>query len=291
MNFLCGDETYPGTEEGHEDTAAKGDAFVMCGLMLNVEAFFKTAAAFDRIFASMHKSKFINKSEFKSSKFWGGSKERVEQNQKVHDEKKKKFRKFCDDVSEMNVEIFAVGISIEKIAKMEIAKGHSKESIARILGGIFISDLIQEKAANAINGDHERTLVIFDEHYTNANIGEILREDVSLQDWINQTVKANNAEPSEFTAASIGSADHIVDRKFYEVDSTMSLHVQAADALCYVYRRYLDMWDGKERWDGERTYINKLVGVLDQKRYMLKSPDNLKCVELFKAIEHRGWKA
>ena len=134
-------------------------------------------------------------------------------------------------------------------------------------------------------------MVIFDEHYTNANIDEILREDVSLQDWINQTFKTNNVEPSKFIAASIGGADHIVDRKFYEVDSTMSLHVQAADALCYVYRRYLDMWDGEERWDGERTYINKLVSILDEKRYMLESPNNLKCAKLFKAIEHRGWKA
>ena len=290
MNFLCGDETYPGSEEDHEDTAAKGDAFVMCGLMLNVEAFFETAVAFDKIFASMHKSKFINKSEFKSNKFWGGSRERIEQNQKAHNEKKKKFRNFCIDISEMNIEIFAVGISIKKIAEMGITKGHSKESIARILGGIFISDLIQEKTANAINRNHERTLVIFDEHYTNANIDEILREDVSLQDWINQTVKTNDAEPSEFIAASMGSADHIVDQKFYEVNSTMSPHVQAADALCFVYRRYLDMWDGEERWDGERTYINKLVSILDEKRYMLKSPNNLKCAKLFKAIEHRGWK-
>ena len=290
MNILMGDETCSGSNN-NDDTAAKGDAFVMCALMLDVEAFFEATPILESIFASMEQKKFINKSEFKSTKFMGGSRERIEQDGNKLDMKKKIFTKFCRNIATMDVDIFAVGVSVSKIEKIQKTNGFSKDHIARIFSGIFISDLIQEKTKNATNRDHERTLVILDHHPTNADISSILNGDVSLQDWVSRATKMNDGKASKLITASMGSTDHIVDQTFYNVRSELSRHVQATDALCYVYRRYLDMWDGDERWGGERTYINQLVGTLDKKRYMLKSAKNLKCAKLFDSIKHRGWRA
>jgi hypothetical protein len=65
---------------------------------------------------------------------------------------------------------------------------------------------------------------------------------------------------------------------------------QIADAISYVYRRYLELQSISEAWAGEKDYYAELVSILEPERETHGRAPDEPCVKFYKAAKHPEWK-
>ena len=80
----------------------------------------------------------------------------------------------------------------------------------------------------------------------------------------------------------------IVDTAF-AVKSDHSSLVQVADAICYVYRRHIELLTAAEAWAGEKNYYAGLVARLDRSREKLGRTPDVPAVKFFQQAKHPEW--
>jgi hypothetical protein len=82
--------------------------------------------------------------------------------------------------------------------------------------------------------------------------------------------------------------DQIINTAF-AIKSHHSSLVQVADAICYVYRRHLELASQAEAWAGEKAYYQGLANILDPHREKLGQPPDAPCVTFYKGLKHKDW--
>ena len=66
--------------------------------------------------------------------------------------------------------------------------------------------------------------------------------------------------------------------------------VQVADAICYVYRRFLELKSADEEWEGEEDYYVGLVAKLEPAREKLGRYPDTQCTRFYEKAKHTEWK-
>ena len=281
MKIMCGDES--GSRPG-------SDAMVVCGLMVDARAFFKTADVFSNKIAKSRDLEGINRSSFKTSKFIGGG--NTARDRKRFEKRKNLVKSMCESVVENNVEIFCVGFSFENI-KSQLKKENYKHenNIARTLGGMFICKLIQDRIQNP-SDELGRTFVVFDNHGANSYVNKMLKSGRDWTDGIRQVLEVRTDEKPSDTAGKIVQYDQIIDKTVYGIQSRLSPHVQMADMVSYIYRRKLNLVNSEELWSGEKAFLQRLVNILEPQRCKiedLSSGVDTEFVEFYEKVKHPDW--
>jgi Protein of unknown function (DUF3800) len=83
--------------------------------------------------------------------------------------------------------------------------------------------------------------------------------------------------------------DHIVNCAF-AVKSEHSSLIQAADAVCYIFRRHIELRKEKEAWKGEQSYFSGLSDKLERKRETLGQTAGGSCIDFYTAACHPEWR-
>lgn len=279
MNFLCGDES---------GAPNHSSVMVVCGLMVEARAFFKTANIFQKKFSKARELKKFSKNEFKTHMFVGrGADAKGRRN---FERRKNLVSNTCELIVKNELDIFAIGISYKKLDSILKKSGGKNQIISRTLGGVFISELVRIKAQGR-DDESGRTFAVFDNHPARPYLNKMLENGNSWYDGIQQVLGSKRDKNASRSTSDTERFDHIVDKTGYYIESNFSSHVQTADLVSYVYQRHLSMADGDELWKGEKNFIRKCVTILEPRRYRTEESllvGDEKCTDLHDVIRHCG---
>ena len=132
------------------------------------------------------------------------------------------------------------------------------------------------------------TVFIYDDNkWENANLSEALHNANPWFDPIYQTSKKKRGKTIWCEVSDDERFNQIINTAF-SIKSDHSSLIQVADAVCYAYRRHLELKSIRERWDGEREYFASLVAKLS--REPLGRTPGGQCINFYKAVRHKDWK-
>lgn len=282
MKFLHADES---GEISHTDV------FVMGGLMADARSFIKTSNEFDRMLASD-----INggKNEFKASEFMMICKDEKRTNECI---KRQKFlERLCKRTVAKGRNIFCVALSFSAVASLLQSsddKRHPNDA-AWHESGMFICSLVQHKMQRLKNNGAGRTFVIFDSSRRVWPLNEALQDShksknpylAAQYDGLHQIFSPNQVSPP---LSQQDRFNQIMNKTVFPVRSEQSSLLQVSDAICYVYRRHLELTDSNEieNWNGERNYYRSLFGILERGRMRLGArAQKTERVRFFEAARH-----
>lgn len=275
MKIFCSDETGK-DKKASSGSIARCDEFVMCGLMVDAKNFFEVSKCMERTFSKIVKERNV---EFKAKDLMKGRgryrnmKERVRRNT---------LRGICNKVGKLNIDIFAIGFSYEKIYKKAEQDGDERtsEMIAWVSAGMYICALIQNRM-QCLEEDKGRTFVNFDYNEMIDYVNSGIRSEIDSYDAL-----CTNGSKNSFSHDN-DRFGLIADKTVYKVDSENSSLVQMADTICYVYRRYLELKSTRE--SDEKRYYRSLFNTLENRRQKLGNVPNSECLNAYNAMKHRNW--
>lgn len=278
MKFVCADES---------GSPPLSDAFVMCGLMVDADVFFKMSSECTKLLADITGLG----EEFKTNVFIKGEKygKKFDPSERI-----KKLTKLYEYLVENNYSIFGTGLSFNAIKKaINEEDDRDPQKIARVFSGLFISELVQNRMHEE-DPDFGQAMIVFDHHTLWRGVSEKLKQGWAWEDGLCLDRSKGISERDLRSCKGIDRSSCIVDRKIYSVKSEWSSLIQMADLVSYIYRRRLNFWDTKKQaCEGERAFIGKAFNALDPLRLKLKdvpyTPDAA-CTKLLNDIKHTGWK-
>ena len=263
----------------------QGDVFVMAGLLVDAYRLRKYTAKFDQMIRAFLKKHASAPKELKTKVFINGSGGWS----KVHPADRKKFLGEVCDLAAECARVFAVAFSFEKFEKAANA------TQAQLLGknywlaaAMFIAALVQQKMQGEkknkgltvfICDDNKREMQTFSDALYNAD---------SWFDPMYQTCKTRKGKRVWNDVPNENRFDSIVNSAF-AIKSQHSSLIQVADAVCYVYRRHVELMSEREAWEGEQKYFAGLVGKLELKRERLGRTPRGPCIEFYQAACHKEW--
>jgi len=130
------------------------------------------------------------------------------------------------------------------------------------------------------------TVLIFDDNRREVpNLSDSLYEADRWFDPLYQTRKKGG----EWEEISENKRFNQIVNTAFAIKSHHSCFIQVADAVCYIYRRHLELKSEKEAWEGEKTYFVGLVSKVEPKREKLGQNPGGVCVEFYEAARHKEW--
>ena len=276
MKFIYVDES------GDSDHS---DVFVMCGLMVDAYKLRTATEKIDNLIISILKKHPRSQKEFKTSQFING---KHRWNRIAGAERCNILRGICKLAISSGGRIFGIGLSFNRLRHALSEVGQPPQHSHWQISAMFIASLIQKEMQKE-KRRKGHTVVVMDDN-------KIEMESFSDQiyrchDWYDglyvakSTKKTRDWEPRTHK----DRFDQIINTAF-AIKSDHSTLIQIADAICYVYRRHLELKDTDESWDGERHFYCGLVEVLEQKREKLeRCPEGVECVEFYNAARHSHW--
>ena len=264
----------------------EGSDFVMFGLMIDAADFVRTDSILRDMFCSIDSEYGINKGEFKSEYISGMN---IEKKQKI-------LARICDIILSEEMTIFGIAISTEYHQKDKTLK--KRNDIPDLnywtLCSIYNCAMVQ-KWIEREEGKNSCYAIMFSDYYKSIRrTAVVLHKNAPWFDGLYQRQQASLTDASRF--------DRIMDRTVFPEDSQNSPIVQAADAVCHIYRRYLDILDekldknykymdcdGRKSWENERKVYKDLVDILDSRREYIGTPPDTECVDYFRSIKSKNW--
>ena len=281
MKFLHADES---GEISHTDV------FVMGGLMVGARSFIKTSNEFDRILASGANG---NKNEFKASEFMMRCKDG--KNTDECNKRQKFLEKICRRAVSKGRSIYCLALSFSAVASLLQSSGDKRHpnDAAWHESGMFICSLVQQKMQRLQKGAG-RTFAIFDSSRRVWPLSEALQDSyksnnpylAAQYDGLHQIFNPHQVSPP---LSQQDRFNQIMNKTVFPVRSEQSALLQVADAICYVYRRHLELTDSNEieNWNGERNYYRSLFGILERGRMKLGvRAHKTERVRFFEAARH-----
>ena len=279
MKFIYVDES------GDSD---QGDVFTMCGLMVDGYNLHKKTADFDKRLKSFLQKHPGKKPELKTSSFINGKGGW----RKVDVQERKDF---LTDVCKLAVnnsgKIFGIGLSFS--AFNEALKGGFQHPTGKshwLAAAIFTSCLVQKRMQGKGKNKGQTVVIMDDNKCKMSSLSEALYNSDPWFDGLYQ-VREKQRKKSVWVSREEGDRfDQIINTAF-AIKSDHSSLIQVADAICYVYRRHLELKTDGEKWTGEAKYYEGLVGLLEPKSEKLGlCPNDEPCVQFFKQAKHPNWK-
>lgn len=256
-------------------TTSADTVFVMSGLLVDTRDREKLAMEFDRIFTKALDRRDGKRREFKASKFIrkGGMGLELDTN-----DRREFIKSICNLAISNNRRILGIGISFDavELVRREKDKDHIQKT-TWIFSSMFTCALLQNRMQK-LEDRNQKSVIEFDNHSLLRQLSNRLKFNCDWYDGLYRVDESNRF-------------DRIVNKKGnLGVDSRNSPLVQAADAVAYVYRRYLELCAGQsEREDGEREFIQGLIDILEPHREKLGNLPSSDCLDLFKKLAHPSW--
>jgi hypothetical protein len=269
-------------ESGDRD---QGDVFVMAGVLVDAYRLRKYTARFDAMIKAFLAKHPGAPKELKTKNFINGDGGWS----KVDPEERKKFlSQICSLVAECG-KVFSIAFSFSRFSKA--AQGSSGQPFGDnywLGAALFVAALVQKRMQTE-RGNKGLTVFICDDNKQGmASLADALYLGDSWFDPIYQRSVKRRGETVWEDVADDQRFDQIVNCAF-AIKSQHSSLVQVADAVCYVYRRYLELKSESEAWSGEKKYFSELVGKLETRREGLGRTPGGSCIEFYKAACHGEW--
>ena len=277
MKFIYVDES------GSRD---EGDVFVMCGLMVDAYKLRKKTTDFDEKLGALHGRHPGVSTELKTKRFIdgkGGWREIPAQERKD----------FLTDVCRLAVanggKLFGLGLSFARFdGATNEEHGHPFGSSYWIASSMFTAALVQKKMQRVKNRKGLTVVIMDDNKVEMPRLSDGL---YSGEDWYDGLYKCRVTKRNKSSWEARSPADRfdqIVNTAF-AIKSDHSSLVQVSDAICYVYRRHLELTVSTEKWDGERDFYEMLVSILEPQREKIGQAPKEPAVEFYKSATHAGW--
>ncbi len=270
-------------ESGSTD---EGDVFVMSGLLVDAYRLRAQTKTFDDILGEFLRKHPSAPKELKTKKFIMG---KNRWSKVPHDERKEFLKEMCELAAQVaDIYGFAMSFSAFResccVAEYELPIKHYWP-----LSGMFLCSLIQ-KNAKKMDKNKGLTVLIFDDNKRHMpEVSDQLYQTDSWFDALYKTSKKIRGKQQWKEIKSSERFDHIINTAF-AIKSEHSSLIQVADAICYVYRRWLELFSEKEQYVGEKDFYQSLVEILDKKRKYIGRPPRASCVSFYTAIKHPNWK-
>lgn len=264
-----------------------GDVFVMCGLMVDAYKLRKKTADFDRMLSEFLARHPGSNTELKTSKFING---KGGWSTIPADERKDFLGRICELAGANGGKLFGIGLSFEQFNKAcEAGHGHPFDKSYWIAGGMFTCALVQKKM-QGIKKSKGLTVVIMDDNKAEmSQLSDGLYKADAWFDGLYQVRGCKRGKKLWLPRTPGDRFDQIINTAF-AIKSHHSSLVQVADAICYVYRRHLELKACDEAYPGETAYYQSLVDILEPHREKLGQCPPAPCVEFYKAAKHPRWK-
>lgn len=278
MKFIYVDES------GARD---QGDVFVMCGLMVDAYKLRKKTEDFDRQLETIFAKHPGSRADFKTSRFING---KGGWRDLDATERKQFLKNTCELAVDNGGKIFGAALSLAAFDTACVA-GHAQPfgNSYWLAAAIFTACLVQKKMQGVKNSKGLTVVIMDDNKVEMPKLSSQLYEGDHWFDGLYQVQGTKRGKIVWLDRTKPDRFDHIVNTAF-AIKSDHSSMVQVADAISYVYRRYLELRSTAEVWAGEATYYTELVSILDPARETLgRCPDSV-CTKFYKAAKHPEWK-
>ncbi|TYO91167.1 DUF3800 domain-containing protein [Oceanicella actignis] len=267
-------------------SAGEGDVFVMCGLMVDAYKLRKKTADFDRMLSGFLARHPGSNTELKTSKFING---KGGWNKIDPAERKAFLSEMCQLAVANGGKLFGIGLSFGALAKArEAGHGHPFGESYWLAGGMFTCALVQKKMQGAQKGKGLTVVIIDDNKKEMPAISDGLYDADPWFDGLYQRRGSKRGKKLWLPRTPGDRFDQIINTAF-AIKSHHSSLVQVADAICYVYRRHLELLDCNEAYPGEREFYQSLVEILEPAREKLGQCPQAPCVDFYRAAKHPGW--
>jgi hypothetical protein len=258
----------------------QGDVFVMAGVQVDAYKLRKHTAIIDKMICDLLTKHPGAPKELKTKAFINGEGGW----RQIQAEERKRFVSELCDLAVDCAKIFAIALSFTSFDQAAKEKGFGGTYWQA--AAMFVAGLVQKKM-QAIKKNKGLTVLIFDDNSREVpNLSDALYEADAWYDPLYQTKKKGQSDWREISAGA--RFNQIVNTAF-GIKSHHSSFIQVADAVCYVYRRHLELKSEAEAWRGEKDYIGGLVGKLELKRELLGNTPGGPCIQFYDAACHKEW--
>jgi len=277
MKYIYIDESQAGGE---------GDVFTMCGLMVDAHNIHTKIAGFEAKLNSLFAMHPGEKLELKTSSFINGKKGWRNINL---DERKRFLTEICQLVVDNKGSVFAIGLSLKSF-KDACSNDHGQPFSGHWqASALFISCLVQKKMQGKLRRKGNTNVFIDNNPKEIADFQDALdTKDKWFDGLYRGKVKRRGkkycvpSDPSDRFDQILNTASPI--------KSDYSVLIQVADAICYVYRRYLELQTASEEWPGERVYYEGLVRILEPCRQKIGHCPSEPSCKFYKESCHKSWR-
>jgi len=280
MKFVYTDES------GSED---QSDVFVICGLMVDAYKLRKKTAEFDQMLRNFLARHPRAPEEIKTSRFING---KGGWNSINPDERKNFLKDVCSLAVDNGGKLFGIALSMSALRSDSSQQFNPpfKENYW-LAGGMYICCLIQKKMQK-IPSNKGLTVLIIDDNKTGmSQLSDALYHPDPWYDGLYQ-LQANKSARNRWPPIKESARFDQIINSAYAIKSQHSSLIQVMDAICYIYRRHLEIdSNGEESWLGEKDYYQCVYGILEPHRELLgKCPTDSSCVKFYNTIKHPLWK-
>ena len=258
----------------------QSDVFVMTGVLVDAYKLRKHTARFDQLIADFLAKHPGAPTELKTTAAINGEGGWRQVNPA---ERKQFISKICDLAAECAT-IFPIALSFQAFEKA--AKEQGFTATYWIAAAMFVAAFVQRKM-QPIKKNKGLTVLIFDDNRREVpNFSDALYRADPWYDPIYQTRKKRESAWKEI---SEGTRFNQIVNSAFAIKSHHSSFIQVADAVCYVYRRDLELKSDKEAWAGEKEYFAGLVSKLERQRERLGQNPGGPCIDFYEAARHKHW--
>ncbi len=190
------------------------------------------------------------------------------------------IQEICEQVTEI-ASIYAIGVSFGEFEKQ---KNKTPLNTYWLASGMYICSLLQKKMQR-LGNNKGLTVLIFDQ---NEREEENLSRHLHKKDqWFDGLYQKN--KKSKWLNLKEEERFHCIIDTSFSVKSEHSPWIQAADIVCYVYRRWLELFTQEGKYEGEKEIYDALVTRLDTRRQSLGRCHGSECVNFYQQTKHPKW--
>ena len=277
MKFIYVDES------GARD---QSDVFVMCGLMVDAYKLRKKTQVFDEMLEDIFAKHPGKREDFKTSRFING---KGGWRQVGADDRKKFLRKVCELAVDGGGKTFGVALSFDAFDAAAARDFDQPFGKNHWLGSAVFTACLVQKKMQVIKSSKGLTVVIMDDNKQEMpQLSDELYKGNRWYDGLYQVRGKKRGKNVWSERSKKDRFDQIINTAF-AIKSDHSSMVQVADAICYVYRRNLELVSAEEVWKGERNYYGELFSIVEGSREKIGRCPNAACVNFYKAAKHEEW--
>jgi hypothetical protein len=177
-----------------------------------------------------------------------------------------------------------VALSFEAFEKTANQEGF--DGTYWITAAMFVAAFVQRKM-QAVKKNKGLTVLIFDDNRREMpNLSDAL---YAADPWYDPIYQTRKKGESAWKEISEGTRFNQIVNSAFAIKSYHSSFIQVADAVCYVYRRHLELKTDKEAWAGEKKYFAGLLSKLERQRERLGHNPGGPCIDFYEAARHKEW--
>ena len=261
------------------------EIFVMAGVLIDAYKLRKATAEFDQKLKDLRRQHPSKPNDFKASRIINGKGGWS----KVCPRERKQF--FTDIVNHVVAvgHIYAFALSFERFEKatQSIDALPSNQDHHWVACSMYLSSLIQKKVQKE-KKSKGLSVLIFDDN--KQHMPKLSNGLYDCNKWYDDLYAVKKTSKNKIVWKLKGERfDHIINSAF-AIKSEHSSLVQVADIISYIYRRFLELCNSNEAYEGEKQLYEDWVNHLDTKREKIGHvPKDSETIKFYKDVCHPNW--